>query len=143
MSHRPRPTIPEDDDDEEEEEDGVDDRGPIYSSPQWRPPQSRRSVQRPATVPAKPPERPSTLPPVERPTVQKTMPKSPRVRLHVEKSAGGENFTHEETELLLDAYDDVLNLREDKVIDAWITWATAVFILIISASRLFADVVTV
>jgi hypothetical protein len=52
-------------------------------------------------------------------------PSSPFVAKTAE-SAGGNIFTDEETEALLEVYDDILNLREDAIIDAWMTWASAV-----------------
>lgn len=47
---------------------------------------------------------------------------SPDVHLAA-KSTGGAAFTEEDTNELLGFYDDIMNLREDKKIDAWITWA--------------------
>ena len=44
----------------------------------------------------------------------------------VGKSTGGTNFTEEETHELLNAYDDILNLDEDQIIDAWIAFAAEV-----------------
>jgi hypothetical protein len=39
------------------------------------------------------------------------------------KPTAGKHFTEEDTELLDDAYEDILNLAEDQIIDAWVTWA--------------------
>jgi hypothetical protein len=39
------------------------------------------------------------------------------------KPTAGNNFTDEDTELLDGAYGDILNLDEDRVIDAWVAWA--------------------
>ena len=44
----------------------------------------------------------------------------------VEKSKGGNHFTKSERELLLESYDDFMDLSEDKIIDAWSAWAVAV-----------------
>jgi hypothetical protein len=65
---------------------------------------------------------------VEKKTVPRSSPgppSSPFVAKTAE-SAGGNIFTDEETEALLEVYDDILNLREDAIIDAWMTWASAV-----------------
>jgi hypothetical protein len=65
---------------------------------------------------------------VEKKTVPRSSPgppSSPFIAKTVE-SAGGSIFTEEETEALLEVYDDILNLREDAIIDAWMTWASAV-----------------
>jgi hypothetical protein len=35
-------------------------------------------------------------------------------------------FTDDETQELMDIYDDIINISEDKVIDAWMSWAEAV-----------------
>jgi hypothetical protein len=50
------------------------------------------------------------------------------------ESAGGNVFTEEETEALLEVYDDILNLREDAIIDAWMNWASAVRIAVLPSS---------
>jgi hypothetical protein len=39
------------------------------------------------------------------------------------KPTAGRHFTEEDTELLEDAYDDILNLSDDQFIDAWLAWA--------------------
>jgi hypothetical protein len=39
------------------------------------------------------------------------------------KPTAGKHFTDKDTELLDDAYEDILNLDEDHIIDAWMTWA--------------------
>lgn len=44
------------------------------------------------------------------------------------KPARRVNFTNKERRLLLDDYDDIVNIREDKTIDAWEAWAAAVSI---------------
>ena len=44
----------------------------------------------------------------------------------VGKSKGGDRFTKSEKELLINAYDEIMNLDEDKIIDAWSAWAVTV-----------------
>lgn len=44
-------------------------------------------------------------------------------RPYVAKSARGLHFTEEEKFLLKNSYDDIMNIDEDLVIDAWTTWA--------------------
>jgi hypothetical protein len=44
----------------------------------------------------------------------------------VAKSSRGDYFTKSEEKLLMDAYDDILDLDEDKIIDAWFAWAVEV-----------------
>jgi hypothetical protein len=42
------------------------------------------------------------------------------------KPTAGKHFTENDTDLLLDSYDDILNLSDDQVIDAWLAWAAKV-----------------
>jgi hypothetical protein len=65
---------------------------------------------------------------VEKKTVPRSSPGPPSSPFVVKTadSAEGNIFTEEETEALLEVYDDILNLREDAIIDAWMTWASAV-----------------
>jgi hypothetical protein len=52
---------------------------------------------------------------------------SPRKeRSHPKISTGEAKFTNEEIDLLRDAASDIMNLDEDRAIDAWITWADTV-----------------
>jgi amino acid transporter len=44
----------------------------------------------------------------------------------VAKSAGGIHFTQKENSLLIGEYANILNLDEDKAIDAWAAWAVTV-----------------
>ena len=39
------------------------------------------------------------------------------------KPTAGNSFTDEDTELLEASYEDILNLDENQIIDAWVTWA--------------------
>ena len=70
---------------------------------------------------------------VEKKTVPRSSPGPPSSPFVVKTadSAEGNIFTEEETEALLEVYDDILNLREDAIIDAWMTWASAVRIAIL------------
>ena len=53
-----------------------------------------------------------------KPTRKPSSPLSSRI-----KPTAGKAFTDEDTELLEDSYEDILNLDEDQIIDAWVTWA--------------------
>jgi hypothetical protein len=44
----------------------------------------------------------------------------------VAKSARGMDFDTEEIQLLVDAYDDIINIHEDMAIDAWAAWSVEV-----------------
>lgn len=55
------------------------------------------------------------------------------------KPTAGNSFTDEDTELLDESYEDILNLAEDQVIDAWITWAENVCLFSISNDVGFSD----
>jgi hypothetical protein len=80
---------------------------PVIAPPVIRVTEGSRAVEK--TVPRSSPGPPSS------PFVAKTA-----------ESAGGNIFTEEETEALLEVYDDILDLREDATIDAWMTWASVV-----------------
>jgi len=54
------------------------------------------------------------------------VPKEDNGQPLVEKSKGGNHFTESEKELLMDVYDDIMDLDEDKIIDAWSAWAVTV-----------------
>jgi hypothetical protein len=51
---------------------------------------------------------------------------SPSANPWVAKSAGGLDFSQKEIQLLVDFYDDIVNIDEDKAIDAWAAWALQV-----------------
>lgn len=51
------------------------------------------------------------------------VPDSSQPNPWVARSTGGMNFTEEEVQLLLNVYDDIVNIDEDKAIDAWAAWA--------------------
>ncbi|KAJ5040887.1 uncharacterized protein L3040_005446 [Drepanopeziza brunnea f. sp. 'multigermtubi'] len=147
VSKRPRPEIPEDDEDEEEEveeeEEEEEERQPLTASPRPMKPQNQRPVQRPAPRPSLRPAPASTAPANARKTNTSRLPaivaaaspvdsershtssvsKSLEARPYLMKSDGGDVFTEEETARLSDAYEAILNLSEDKVIDAWIAWS--------------------
>jgi hypothetical protein len=44
----------------------------------------------------------------------------------VAKSSGGNNFSNEEKQLLLNGYDAIMNIDEDQAINAWAAWAVEV-----------------
>lgn len=44
----------------------------------------------------------------------------------VAKSSGGIHFTEKEIDLLMDEYDAIVNIDEDRAIDAWAAWAVTV-----------------
>jgi hypothetical protein len=44
----------------------------------------------------------------------------------VAKSSGGNNFSNEEKQFLLNGYDDIMNIDEDQAINAWAAWAVEV-----------------
>lgn len=48
------------------------------------------------------------------------------IRPYIEASEGGTEFTNDETELLVDHYESIMNIDEDQMIDAWIAWSVAV-----------------
>jgi hypothetical protein len=58
--------------------------------------------------------------------VPEQAPKEENGRPFVGKSKGGNHFTKSEKELLMDAYDDIMDLDDDKIIDAWSAWAVTV-----------------
>jgi hypothetical protein len=132
---QPRPQLPEDNDDEEEDDAPTNRR----TVPQRLPSRAAASQSRPvassSTTPATAPH-PIRVAEGSK-AVEKTVPRSspgppssPFVAKTAE-SAGGNIFTEKETEALLEVYDDILNLREDAIIDAWMTWASAVRISVL------------
>ena len=54
---------------------------------------------------------------------RKTVRKSQLAPSSAAKPTAGRHFTEEDTELLDNSYEDILNLAEDQIIDAWMTWA--------------------
>jgi hypothetical protein len=122
LSHRPRPTLSEDDEDGEEEEG--DELSKAYS-PKFRPPVRQQNTARTATVQRNAPaSSSSSRPPQARAMVdRKPARKSSPPPSSPVKPTAGNAFTDEDTELLSDAYEDILNLDEDHIIDAWVTWA--------------------
>jgi hypothetical protein len=125
LSNRPRPTLPEDEGEEEEDKPSKSD------SPKFKPPQRRQQVPQVASVHRTAPT-PSS---VSRRTLQR---RDVSERVGARKPApapssplrptAGNLFTDEDTELLDDAYEDILNLDEDHIIDAWVTWAENVYL---------------
>lgn len=54
------------------------------------------------------------------------VPTSSPVAPWLARSINGMEFTEEEIQLLVNDYDDIVNIDEDKAIDAWAAWAVAV-----------------
>lgn len=48
------------------------------------------------------------------------------IRPYIEASKGGKRFTDDETEMLFDNYNQIMDIDEDQMIDAWIAWSVAV-----------------
>lgn len=110
--------------------------------PHPRQPQNRRSDPQPTPRPAPLPVRrtqsaiSSSLPArriVASPTRSErshdsSLSKSFEANPHILKSAGGNVFTDEETQLLLDTYDSIMDISDDQALDAWIAWSIAVSI---------------
>lgn len=128
----PRPEDTEDNDNAEdaEEEDQKDEPGP-----------SRRPVARalpPSSVPRftarrdLPISRAAKRRPVAEPARSNSpgsspIPFSPNANPFVQGSVGGNVFSEEETQQLVEVYDDVMSIGDDKQIDAWIAWASKVW----------------
>ncbi|KAG4438097.1 hypothetical protein IFR05_006418 [Cadophora sp. M221] len=133
VSGKKRPLLEDKDEDEE------NDLEPMAVPPKPRQPRNQPSVSR--SIPRSAP-RPSIPPSARsRPTPQPKLPtqdslaspvaskrshnstKSLKANPFILKSPGGDFFTNEETELLFDAYDAIMDLSDDLVIDAWIAWS--------------------
>jgi len=134
VSQRARPTLPEDDDEDEEEEE--DDIEPAPVAPTRRAPTTTRPVPRAAQTTVSPP--PKSRPkshserlnqaPVVSPVPSARSQDSPasiRANPFLLKSTGGNVFSNEESQLLFDAYDLIMDLSDDQAIDAWIAWSVA------------------
>ncbi|PVH78402.1 hypothetical protein DL98DRAFT_573149 [Cadophora sp. DSE1049] len=131
-----RPTLPEDDEEDEEE----DDVEPVPVAPKPEQPRNPPPVSRPVPRPARTSVSP---PPKFRPKSYSKLPNQASVASPVPsvrsensstslkanpfllKSTGGNIFINEETQLLFDAYDAIMDLSDDQVIDAWIAWSAA------------------
>lgn len=44
----------------------------------------------------------------------------------VAKSKGGNHFSKSERELLINTYDDIMDINDDQIINAWSVWAVKV-----------------
>ncbi|KAH7410667.1 hypothetical protein BKA64DRAFT_359350 [Cadophora sp. MPI-SDFR-AT-0126] len=135
VSTKKRPTLPEDDEDEDEDDVESALVAPKPKQPRKLPSISRRD-RRPVRISVSPP-------PKSRPKSHKELPNESSIVSPVPsarsqnsstslqanpfllKSTGGNVFTNEETQLLFDAYDAVIDLSDDQVIDAWIAWSAA------------------
>ncbi|KAE8445129.1 hypothetical protein EG329_013731 [Mollisiaceae sp. DMI_Dod_QoI] len=122
---RPENNVNEEDNENEEEDDEPGpSRRPIVRAP------PRSSVARPTATSALPtariaPRRPTADLAQEKSVRSPPLPRSPGANPFVQKSAGGNVFSDEETEELVAHYDDIVNLSDDQIIDAWIAWASA------------------
>ncbi|KAH7346285.1 hypothetical protein BKA65DRAFT_274014 [Rhexocercosporidium sp. MPI-PUGE-AT-0058] len=123
---------------DDENEDADNDLDPIPVPPKPHPrnqPPIPQSTPRSAPPPSIPPHtrsRPKPqpkLPPqasVASPVASEKSQNSTRslkANPFILKSLGGDVFTNEESELLFDAYNAIMNLSDDQVIDAWIAWS--------------------
>ncbi|KAH9208487.1 hypothetical protein DL95DRAFT_449855 [Leptodontidium sp. 2 PMI_412] len=124
---------------EDEDEDEENDLEPMPIPPKPRQPRNQPSVSRSIPRSAPPPLIPP--PAKSRPAPEPKLPthaslaspvasershnstRSLKANPFILKSPGGNVFTNEETELLFDAYDDIMDLSDDQVIDAWIAWS--------------------
>lgn len=95
----------------------------------------RRPVVRPVPKSTPPPVKlPSRRAPKESaqnsplPTMENSSPifRSPKPNLFIQKSAGGDIFSEEETQELINVFDDILEIQDDKIIDAWMAYSAAV-----------------
>jgi len=121
LSNRPRSTLPEAGGDEDDEDEASEDDGPKF-----RQPVRQQSVAQVAKVyrNAAPASSSASRVPQSRNMIErKPVGKSPPPHSSPVKPTAGNNFTDEDTELLDGAYGDILNLDEDRVIDAWVAWA--------------------
>ena len=103
------------------------------------PPESFEDDSPPHAGPSKPIPRDSDIPerkPADTPVTKSTWReksiladnKSPPITSSplLVRSAGGNHFSDEEKELLLDVYEAAMSVDEDQVIDAWAAWASEV-----------------
>lgn len=116
----------EDEDVEGNVEEAIEEPGPVRRNVTRVP---RPSAQRPTPRPPTPPQ--ATLRRPAQPSrnrIETSPPeaRSPNASPLVQRSTGGNVFSEEETQELINAYDDINNLDEDMVIDAWLSWASQV-----------------
>jgi hypothetical protein len=94
----------------------------------------RSSVPRLTPRPASPPARAAVGRPAKLAQTNtersSSPPSSPIVRPLVQVSAGGNVFSEEETKELINSYDDIKNISEDRVIEAWVAWSFEVCTLV-------------
>ena len=139
MSLTARPTLPEDDDEEEEEEEDDIEPAPIAPKPRQprKAPMISRTVQSHAQISGSLPpklrpkshlERLDHIPVVSPVPSARSEDSSASLNANpfLLKSTGGNVFSDEESRLLFDAYDSIMNLSDDQSIDAWIAWSVAV-----------------
>ena len=123
LSFRPRPTLPEDDEDEE------DDEPPAQDGPTYRLPVNRRDLPG-AVVPLRSTQAASSSsarsPPSRNASERKAERTSAPAPSRPARPAGNDVFTDDETELLVEEYAAILDVKNDQEIDAWQSWAAAV-----------------
>ncbi|XMA17404.1 hypothetical protein WAI453_010195 [Rhynchosporium graminicola] len=135
LSSSSRPSLPEDDDEEEEAEEEVPEPEPRPVPAKRRQPRFGSTVSSAPSISGHRPSKPRQI-------SQPKLPKKPRAvspvvseRSHnsarslqrnpfVLKSTGGDVFTADETKLLFDAFNDIMDLSDDQIIDAWIAWSS-------------------
>jgi hypothetical protein len=109
---------------DEEVDEEEDDESPKHDNPQFWPPQRRKQVSATFTVQRSAPASSSTSRAAQgRNVTERKSVRNSSPPLSPVKPTAGKPFTEEDTELLDDAYEDILNLAEDQIIDAWVTWA--------------------
>ncbi|CZR52419.1 uncharacterized protein PAC_02296 [Phialocephala subalpina] len=126
VSLLPRPKVAEDDDNEENveaNEEPSPSRRPVaraHPPSSVPPPTTRQSIPKSRVATSRSPAEP----PQSNSVGSSPIPLSPDANPFVQKSVGGTVFSEEETQELLDVYDEVINISPDQQIDAWIAWAT-------------------
>jgi hypothetical protein len=126
LSTRPRHALIEADEEDEDADDPSADDGPKFRQPvrKQHAPQVD-NAHRDTSESSSPSRTSQSRGIMERKPVRKPSPYSSPA-----KPTAGNSFTDEDTELLDDNYEDIINLAEDQIIDAWITWAESVSLLL-------------
>ncbi|PBP27703.1 hypothetical protein BUE80_DR001304 [Diplocarpon rosae] len=137
-----RPELEEEDDQSEEGEEGETNHKSIASkSPSARQSQTGRPANKPSIPRAAPahtqahknphrtnsmPSHTSTTSPVNSERSHTShVPRAFEANPFILESDGGNVFTDEETDLLFEHYDSIMELNDDQIIDAWIAWSVA------------------
>jgi hypothetical protein len=124
LSNLNRPDLPDD------EEENLEESAAPRDSPQLKPRQNKtinnRAVVQSKAIPSRPsPGRTSKNTNSANDLAQRQQDLSTS-RPYVAKSTAGTVFTQEETDLLMEAYDVILDVADDQIIDAWTAWAVEV-----------------